>query len=140
MSIWVKICKYVDFRQTFPNISILVKILKNIYQFSKKSILVKFVEKSRFWSKLTELSILDKIKKNVDYSQFFLKMWIWVKICKYLYLGQIVEKFRFWSIFMKISILVKIYENLDFGKNCRKILILVNILGKSRFLSISLVK
>ena len=34
---------------------------------------------------------------------------------------------------MKISILVKIHENLDFGQNSRKILILVNIFGKSRF-------
>ena len=41
---------------------------------------------------------------------------------------------------MKISILVKIYENLDFGQNYRKILILVNIFEKSRFLSISSVK
>ena len=44
-----------------------------------------------------------------------------------------VEQFRFWSIFTEILILVKIDENLDFGKNCRKILILVNIFGKSRF-------
>ena len=41
---------------------------------------------------------------------------------------------------MKISILVKINKNLDFGQNSRKILILVNIFGKSRFLSISSVK
>ena len=34
---------------------------------------------------------------------------------------------------MKISILDKNYENLDFGQNCLKILILVNIFGKSRF-------
>ena len=38
---------------------------------------------------------------------------------------------------MKISVLVKIDENLDFGKNCRQIMMLVNILGKSRFQSIS---
>ena len=44
-----------------------------------------------------------------------------------------VEKFRFWSIFTEISTLVKIDENLDFGQNFRKILILVNIFGKSRF-------
>ena len=41
---------------------------------------------------------------------------------------------------MKISILVKIHVNLDFSQNSRKILILVNIFGKSRFLSISSVK
>ena len=31
---------------------------------------------------------------------------------------------------MKILILVKVCENLGFGQNCRKILILLNILGK----------
>ena len=41
------------------------------------------------------------------------------------------------KFFQKISILVKINENLDFGENCRKISILVNILGKSRFQAIS---
>ena len=34
---------------------------------------------------------------------------------------------------MKLSILVKIHENLDFSQNSRKILILVNIFGKSGF-------
>ena len=34
---------------------------------------------------------------------------------------------------MQILILVKIDENIDFVQNCRKILILVNIFGKSRF-------
>ena len=34
---------------------------------------------------------------------------------------------------MSILILVEIDENIDFGQNCRKILILVNIFGKSRF-------
>ena len=68
-------------------------------------------------------------------------MSIWVKICKYLDLGQNFEKFRFWSIFMKILILVKIHENLDcgiwnlsenydLGQHFRKISILVNIFGK----------
>ena len=33
---------------------------------------------------------------------------------------------------MKISILVKIHENLEFGQISRKILILVNIFGKSQ--------
>ena len=60
-------------------------------------------------------------------------MSISVKIFKYLDLVKIVKNFRFWSIFMEISIWVKIVENLDFGQNCRKILILVNIFGKSRF-------
>ena len=46
---------------------------------------------------------------------------------------KIFEKFRFWSIFMEISIFDKNYENLDFGQNCLKILILVNIFGKSWF-------
>ena len=53
------------------------------------------------------------------------------------------EKYRFGSKFanisilvkksLKISILVNIYENLDFGENCRKILLLGTIFGKSRF-------
>ena len=34
---------------------------------------------------------------------------------------------------MKLSILVNIHENLDFSQNSGKILILVNIFGKSRF-------
>ena len=37
---------------------------------------------------------------------------------------------------MKISILVKIHENLDLGQNSRKILILINIFGKSSVKSI----
>ena len=41
---------------------------------------------------------------------------------------------------MKISILVKVYEYLGFDQNCRKILILVNIFGKSWFFSMSYVK
>ena len=109
-----------------------------------------------------KLSILDKIAENVDYSQNFRKMSICVKICKYfdfgqncrqisilvniygnlefgkknhenLDFGQIYRKFRIWSVFMKISILVRVYENFGFDQNCRKILILVNISGKSRF-------
>ena len=76
MSVLVNICKYVDFRQTFPKISILVKILKK-YQFWRKSNFVKFVEKSRFWSKLSKIldfycdlkniSILAKIYKNLEF-------------------------------------------------------------------------
>ena len=46
--------------------------------------------------------------ENVDYSQHFQKMSIWVKICKYLDLGKNCRK---------ISILVNIDENLDFGQN-----------------------
>ena len=44
-----------------------------------------------------------------------------------------VENFRFWSMFTAISIFVKIDETIDIGQNCRKILILVNIFGKSQF-------
>ena len=88
----------------------------------------------RFWLKLSKnikfgqillkIWILDKIEENVDYSQNFRKMSILAKICKYFDFGQNLLKSRFWTQFMKISILVKIVE---------KILILVNIFGKSRF-------
>ena len=64
------------------------------------------------------MSILGKIGENVDCSQNFRKMLVWVAICKYL----------------------EVYENLGFGQNCRenldlgqhfwKISILVNIFGK----------
>ena len=50
------------------------------------------------------MSISEKIAKNVDYSQNFRKVSIWVN---------------------------NIHENLDFDQNCRKILILVNILENS---------
>ena len=63
------------------------------------------------------MSISYKIADNVDYSHFFF--------------GQNLQKSRIWSIFSK---------NSDFGQNCRKIMILVNIFGKSRFQSISSVK
>ena len=43
---------------------ILVKTLKNLD-------LGKNLQKSRFWSKLMKISILDKIAENVDYSQNF---------------------------------------------------------------------
>ena len=75
------------------------------------------------------MSDLDKIVKNVDYNQNFRKMSIWVKNCKYLDFGQ---NFDLVNIDVNL-VLVKIDENIDFGKNCRKILILVNIYGKSRF-------
>ena len=52
MSIYVKICKYVDFGQKYPKTMFFVKIFENIY-FSeicrKISNLVKFVEKSGLW-------------------------------------------------------------------------------------------
>ena len=67
------------------------------------------VGNSLFWSKLTKMSILDNIlKKDIDYSQIFRKMSMWVKICKYLDFGQNCRK---------ISFFMKIYENLDFGQN-----------------------
>ena len=49
------------------------------------------------------MSISEKIAKNVDYSQNFRKVSIWVNM----------------------------HGNLDFDQNCRKILILVNILENS---------
>ena len=96
----------------------MVKIYKNLefgQNFRKIQILIKIVGNSRFWSKLTKMSISDKTAKNL------------------LIIVKIFEKFRFVSIFMKISILVKIHEDLDFGQNCRKILILDNIFVKSQF-------
>ena len=41
------------------------------------------------------MSILDKIAENGDYSQYFRKMSILVKIAYILILVKIVEKFRF---------------------------------------------
>ena len=41
------------------------------------------------------MSILDKIAENIDYSQNFRKLSIWVKIANILILVKIVEKFRF---------------------------------------------
>ena len=86
------------------------------------------------------MSILVEIEENVDFSQKFRKMSIWIKkIWKYL---DICQNSR------KISILVNIYgnldfgqylwksgfcsklsENLDLGQHFRKISILVNIFG-----------
>ena len=115
----------------------MVKILKNL-EFGKNFryifILIKIVANCRFWSKLTKMSTLDKIAENVDYSQNFRKKHRFgSKFANISMLVKIFENFRFWSKFLKISILVKIYESLDFGQYCRKIMILVNILGKSRF-------
>ena len=72
------------------------------------------------------MSILDKIAENVDYSQIFRKMSIWVKICKYLDFGQ---NYRIISILIK----KKITGNLDLKKELSENSILVNIFGKSRF-------
>ena len=70
MSIWVKICKYVDFgKKKF-------QIPRYLSKSSKISNLVKIVEKSQIWSNLSKnldfsltcrkFSILVKIFKNVD--------------------------------------------------------------------------
>ena len=64
MSIWVKICKYVDFGQKYPKTSFFVKIFDNIF-------LVKFVEKSQIWSNLS---------KNLDFGQNCRKISILVEI------------------------------------------------------------
>ena len=70
MSIWIKICKYVDFGQKYPKYRFLSKFLKI-------SILVKIVGKSQIWSNLSKnvdfgqncrkFSILVKINQNVDF-------------------------------------------------------------------------
>ena len=62
--------------------------------FQKISIVVKIVGTSRFWSKLSKMSVLDKIAENVDYSQNFRKMSIWVKFANISILVKIVGKFR----------------------------------------------
>ena len=58
MSIWVKICKYVDLGQKFSKISIFVKI------FEKKMILVKIVENLKFGQICLRISILIKFVEN----------------------------------------------------------------------------
>ena len=54
-----------------------------------------------------EISILVKMDENLDF-------------------GKNYRKFRIGQI------LVRVYENFGFGQICRKILILINIFGKSR--------
>ena len=68
----------------------------------KISIFDKSTGNSWFWSKLTKMSILDKIAENVDYSQIF---------SKNVDLGKKLPK---------ISILVKVFESIDFGEKCQK--------------------
>ena len=80
----------VDFGQNCPKITNLIKIFQN----------------SRFWLKLTKMSILVEFEENVDFSQKFRKnVDLDIKIWKYLDIGQ---------NFRKISILVKIVENYRF--------------------------
>ena len=98
--------------------------------------MVNIVGNSRFYQ------IWTKLHWNVIYCKTFRIISISVNICKYRGFGKKISKnfdfveyswkSRFWSKFMKISILV--------FQNSRKILILVNIFGKSRFQSISSVK
>ena len=78
ISILVKIWQNADFCPNIGNVDFsqnikrtLVKIYKNIefgQNVRKISIFIRVVGNSRFWSKLTKMSILDKIAKNVDYS------------------------------------------------------------------------
>ena len=142
MSVLVNICKYVDFRQTFPKISILVKILKKISvlqkirfrQICRKiSILVKIVWKSWSWSTFSaNLDFSQYLRLNLFRTKFypnlgfrpnFLKISIEVKFCKYvgfgkknrspnLDFGQNFRKYQFWW---------KLSKNLKFGHICRKI-------------------
>ena len=74
MSIGVKICKYVDLgKKKYPKILISVKIFENIdfgQNCGKISNLVKFVEQSRFWTKLSKiLDFGQNLAKNVDLGQ-----------------------------------------------------------------------
>ena len=154
ISILVKVVEYFDFGQSLKQCrfwskykkkkNILIKIIKKtltLVTILKKSWFWSKFTKSRIWSKfsqnldfclkvskildflskLTKMSILDKTAENVDYIQIIS---ILVKIVKNVDFGQYLWKSRFWSKFMKNSILVK---------NCRKIFILVNNFGKSRF-------
>ena len=126
----------------------LFKILNKSRLWTKISIWDERTRNSRFWSKLIKITLLDKIAENVDYSQFFQKMSIWVKICKYNvsrfwwkssnnfdYL-QYLWKSRFWSKFMKISILVKIVGKFRFWSIIMEIPILFKIYENFRFCSI----
>ena len=112
MFILVKICKYVDFSTNVRKIPILVKIVEN------SRFLIKIVNKFRFGIKLTKISILVIFfAKNVDFSKKNSeKISIWVKISKYVDIGQNFRKYRIWW---------KMLKNLKFGQICRKISILV---------------
>ena len=68
--------KNVDFGQNLQTCRFSSNIYKNLdfgqnfkkYQFGRKSNLVKFVEKSRFWSKLSKiLHFYCNLKKNLDF-------------------------------------------------------------------------
>ena len=110
----VKIVENLDFGQNCRKFSILVKIQQNVNCGKIKiSMLVIIVGYSRFWSKLTETSILDtKLEKMLAIVKIFVKS---AKICKFVDFGQ---KYPFWSNFV---------ESIDFGEKCRKFSILVKI-------------
>ena len=147
MSIWVNICKYLDFGQNFRKISILskfanmlilvkkypkilffVKIFRNI-DFSENcrniSNLVKFVEKSRFWTKLSKI---------LDFGQVLAKCRSGSKDKVILILVRIFKKTLILpKIFEKI--LVRIFKKFRFWSNLSKILDFGQILIKCRFWS-----
>ena len=79
ISILIKISKYLDFGQNFRILPILMKI----------------VEKSRFWSNFRKISIDVKLSKNPDFGQNFRKIPILVII---------FEKSRFCLNFLKINL------------------------------------
>ena len=144
MSIWVKICKYLDFGRNCRAISILVNNQENL-DFGQS------LWKSRFWSKLWKifdlhwnLKNLDfgkylpkppmwlKFSKNLDFDRNFPNCWFWTKLQKLLVIAKFVlicanicQYLDFVQNFRKLSILVDIYENLGFGQS----------LWKSRFWS-----
>ena len=119
MSIWVKICKYVDLgKRNIQKCHFLSK-------FSKISILDKRTGNSRFWSKVTKMLIWTKLQKMIIV-KIFEKMSTWVKICKYLDFGQ---------NFLKISIFIIIFENIACRENCWKIWNLVEMFENSWFWS-----
>ena len=121
MSILDKIAENVDYNQIFRKISIWVKICKYLDFGQKKSENFDFGQylwKSRFWWKLSEnlalghhfwkISILVKIFGTIDLSQHFPQILVSFKISEKMSILVKHQNFR------KNSILVKILENMDF--------------------------
>ena len=97
----IKIYKSLNFSQIFQQILIFV----NIVDF------VDILEKSRFWSHSSEISILTKFSTNLDFGQNFRKSRFSWKFTRVSILVKIFKKSRFWS---------KFSTNYDFCKNFRK--------------------
>ena len=109
------------------------------------SILIKNIQKSKFWSKFSKISILEKIvEKSHIWSNLSKKSQFWTKLSKILHFGRNVTKRRFWLKFTEISNLVEFSKKsrfwsklsgiLDWSKLIEMImLITVIIVEKCRF-------